>query len=291
MAAHEYSKACKCRGCVAVTKAKRRAGIIATPLALLSAAGVGFIGGPALGSLAGLGGAVIAVGVFVALNPKSEVLKAESADDAVVDDAPAAKSKVGWTIATGLGVVACIGATAAAYIPAYGGLPNSYPYQTIGLIFWFGILGYFIRKRGNQSGGIGWAVGGLAGLIISSGAGFLHGFQSARIRNAEIAAKAEENVTAMNANLPQMIDEHLRLDRVELTNDELRYHLTFVNETAEELTDSETVKAYKTSFAENICASPEMANGLKAGARFRYIFLDKVSSSVPGFTITGADCQ
>jgi len=76
-----------------------------------------------------------------------------------------------------------------------------------------------------------------------------------------------------------------------VTNDELRYHLTFVNETAEELNDSETVKAYKTTFAENICASPEMAKGLKAGARFRYIFLDKVSSSVPGFTITGADCQ
>jgi len=80
MASHEYSKTCKCRGCQALSKAKRRAALIAFPLAILVAAIVGFIAGPVLGGFSGVVATVLGFGVYSSLGPKSEVLSPDTND-------------------------------------------------------------------------------------------------------------------------------------------------------------------------------------------------------------------
>ena len=76
MSPHEYAKSCKCRGCVAVRKAKWRAALIALPLMLLAPLAIGFlVGGHPFGSFAGIISAGIGWGIFSAVNPSNEVLK------------------------------------------------------------------------------------------------------------------------------------------------------------------------------------------------------------------------
>jgi len=74
---HEYARSCKCRGCVAVRKAKTRAALFAFPAAGLAGLIIGFSGGRTLGILTGVAAAIIAAGVFTSLNPSEEVLKAD----------------------------------------------------------------------------------------------------------------------------------------------------------------------------------------------------------------------
>ncbi len=80
MAPHEYSKTCKCRGCQAVSKAKRRAALIAVPLAILVAGIVGIIAGPVLGGFTGVVASLLGYGVYSSLSPKSEVLHPDTND-------------------------------------------------------------------------------------------------------------------------------------------------------------------------------------------------------------------
>ena len=85
MAPHEYSKTCKCRGCHAVSKAKRRVALIALPLAILVAGIVGFIAGPVLGGLTGLVASVLGFGIWSRFSPKSEVLSPDTNDPADIN--------------------------------------------------------------------------------------------------------------------------------------------------------------------------------------------------------------
>ncbi len=78
MAAHEYARSCKCRGCVAVRKAKLRAGLWAAPVVVLVWFLTGFFFGHVLGSFTGIVAALLGFGVFQRLNPDKEVLKADS---------------------------------------------------------------------------------------------------------------------------------------------------------------------------------------------------------------------
>lgn len=80
MAPHVYARSCKCRGCVAVRKARIRAGLLTIPAAAVVGALVGWFGGSALGPFTGIAAAIMAVGVFMRLSPSVEVLKDEPED-------------------------------------------------------------------------------------------------------------------------------------------------------------------------------------------------------------------
>jgi len=75
--AHEYAKSCKCRGCIAVSKAKMRAIWLAIPVGMLSVFFIGFFFGKQLGSFTGLAAGAIGLAIWIRLSPSSEVLKDE----------------------------------------------------------------------------------------------------------------------------------------------------------------------------------------------------------------------
>ena len=91
---HEYAKTCKCRGCIAVTKAKRRSFLIPVPLVLIAPFMMGFLFGDALGVFTSLALGAIGAGIFIKLSPSSEVLEpdAESAEIKIIQ-APADSSR------------------------------------------------------------------------------------------------------------------------------------------------------------------------------------------------------
>ena len=299
MTPHEYSKSCKCRGCVAVRKAKRRAAWIAFPVVLLTTASIGFFAGPTLGVITGIASSIIAVAIFTSLSPSSEVLKPDPEDsDGNMAQAPSgntttreAKTHWGWNVAVALGGLAAFGAFFAVFIPAYAGVRPSNPYDSIGIIFWFGLLGYFLRKKCGLSGGRGWLIGGAVGLVVAFGGSFLYGYQKARLQNEADLAEAQEKLATMNAELPQMVDEYLRADRIDFHEDEMQYFLTFVDETAEELAVDETLSEYQEFFVSGLCETVELEESLAAGVGFHYFIVDKNDAPVMEFTITQADCQ
>jgi hypothetical protein len=63
-----------------VFKAKRRAALIAFPVAILVAGIAGVIAGPVLGSLTGVVASALGFGVYSSLSPKSEVLSPDTID-------------------------------------------------------------------------------------------------------------------------------------------------------------------------------------------------------------------
>lgn len=74
MPPHVYAGSCKCRGCVAVRKAKKRAWVYTFITAVVGGAFIGFFFGRDLGGLLGVVIAVLFAGTYAAFSPKSEVL-------------------------------------------------------------------------------------------------------------------------------------------------------------------------------------------------------------------------
>lgn len=74
MPPHVYDSECKCRGCVAVKKAKNRAWGFTFVAVVIGATIFGFFFGDVLGGLLGIVIAAFAAGTYAAFSPKSEVL-------------------------------------------------------------------------------------------------------------------------------------------------------------------------------------------------------------------------
>jgi len=219
----------------------------------------------------------------------TEETQNESSSDSNRPEKP--KVSRGWTVAVALGVVAVIGAFAANLIPAYAGAKSTSPYALLGAIFWAGLLGYFIRKQQGLSGGRGWLIGGAVGLVVAFGSSFLYGYQKARLQNEADLAEVHEKLATMNVDLPQMVDEYIRADRIEFNENEMQYFLTFVDETADELESNDTLSEYRVFFVSGLCETVELEESLAAGLGFHYFFVDKNDAPVMEFTVTQADCQ
>lgn len=199
-------------------------------------------------------------------------------------------SRVG-TFAVVLGTVAVIGAFAANLIPAYAGVKSTNPYDLMGAIFWAGLLGYLVRRKRGLSGGYGWLIGGVIGFMVFLGSSVLYGYQKAQLENEANMLSAQENIATANEQLPQMIDDGLRADRVSVDETGWQSFLTFTDVTADELDPNLVRREYKDYFASVVCETLEIEDARVAGAVFTYYFVDKNSNPVVDFTVREADCQ
>jgi hypothetical protein len=197
----------------------------------------------------------------------------------------------GWTVAVALGVLAVVGNFATTFILASAG---KYSASNIGAghaeIFWYGLLGYLIRKRQRQSGGYGWVVGGAIGLVVFLGGSMFSAFQNVRMEQESIIAAAQANIAAMNEQLPAMVDDSVRADRVSLDEAGMHFFLTMVDAVAGEMDIDAARVNYMDLYNSLVCESEGAKESLEAGAIMNYHFVDKNDNLVLEFQINRSSC-
>ena len=201
------------------------------------------------------------------------------------------QKSTGWSVAVAIGVIMVIGITAAELIPAFAGVKNSAQFHTFNTIVVFGLLGFFLRKQKGLSGGIGWLVGGLVGLVVTFGGSFIQGYQKARLANEAELQAAHENMATINADLPQMVTDEVRADRVDFNETEMVFYLTFVDAIADELDLDQVREEYRGMYVSVLCDTEETQGIVDVGADFHYYFVDKSGDPVMDFVLNQSDCQ
>lgn len=97
-------------------------------------------------------------------------------------------------------------------------------------------------------------------------------------------------ITDMNKDLPQYVDEETRLDNVQIEGNTIVYKYTLVNYSNYELSDSSIDSMY-TLVKDNLCSSEDFRPALNQGYTANFTYLDKDGVKWKSFTVSKSDCN
>lgn len=191
----------------------------------------------------------------------------------------------------GFVLVGLIGMYAAMIIPAVAGISPRADQTMLGAMFWTGCFWYLMNKQAGRSSVAGWFLGFLVGFIVYLGVAMLAGYQRGLAANEVNLAIVEDQIAVMNRDLPQMVDDDLRADRIAWGDDGYQYFLSFPNFAVSELDVESTSNDYREYFTEYNCSTPELETALSEGLTLHYFLSDKDGVQVTDFILSNADCN
>lgn len=128
---------------------------------------------------------------------------------------------------------------------------------------------------------------GLAGLVVAG----LVSAHKARTVSAGDLQSIREGVASINATLPQMVRDDLRVDRVAFDGAEVQYFATYVASTVDDI-DLEAAPIETGKYFGTLdCGAPEVRQALADGMRFHYFVVDMNNTPVVDFVVTSANCR
>ena len=95
----------------------------------------------------------------------------------------------------------------------------------------------------------------------------------------------------MNENLPAMIDEITRLDRVTGENLTLTYTYTLVGFSKEEISADALVSEIKPGMLSNYCTSPNMTELKDNHVKLQAKYLDESGQLITQFYVSSSECE
>lgn len=205
----------------------------------------------------------------------------------------------GWVWATWVWAVLAGGL---ASIGVLVGLSTKYLTQWHVLLPWIVLLlSALVRPKYAMPwmrGGIVRIAGGVIGLLVVSGlvANTIH--QQVSSERDVFLEPLKEIIAEANQQLPQMMNEELRLDRVSIEVGDYHQLFTFPYDTVASLESDPGLDFvrdhYAEVFSEMICELPlcqtRLADGQDCSGTYRYTFLDMNGKQVLTFSLDGADC-
>jgi len=150
-----------------------------------------------------------------------------------------------------------------------------------------------------KSGGTGWVLAGVVGLLVCFGASVFSIHKMVATERNAFLEPLKRKIAATNQQLPQMVNEELRLDHVSVDNGGYHQFLTFPQYTVAELESDpglDFVHDYYAEFYTSlICTMPickqHLSEGLACSGKFRYELVDMNGEAVISFSLNGSDCQ
>ncbi len=100
-----------------------------------------------------------------------------------------------------------------------------------------------------------------------------------------------EQAQVMNEDLPIMVDEISRLDRVTYSSRVFREHYTIVGVTLDETRIESNPDAVQQFFISNACNHEPSRNAMEEGVEFAYEFRSEDGSKHTEFSVSSTDCE
>lgn len=184
--------------------------------------------------------------------------------------------------------LAALGHTSASILPLIAGQePTSSPnVRMLGFILWYGLFCMVIMSWRGKKRLIGFLTGSVIGFIFFTLIGVFTGYKKAESR--AIAKVMQES----NANLPIMIDEYTRLDRVELEQKrkEYTYFLSVVDLAVSEIDISVLNENFFERAKPQICKNDRHKVFFNEGYSVSYSYYDKDNVYIVSYSIEPDDC-
>lgn len=205
-----------------------------------------------------------------------------------------------WVWAVWVWAVSALGI---ALIGIFIGLNVSFLTQWQVILPWLILLAsLLLRNRFSipwKSGHLGRTIGGVAVFLVSLGVGAssIHQ-QVANERNAYLDP-LKETIAEKNEQLPMMVNDELRLDRIAIELSVYNQYLTFPEYTVSELVSDPGLDYVRDFYAEafmlQICGVPacqsNLAEGKSCKGAFQYNLVDMNGEQVVSFALDGSNCR
>ena len=107
----------------------------------------------------------------------------------------------------------------------------------------------------------------------------------------ELAALIEDTAAQIRPNLPMDLDEHTRLEAVEVIGSALIYRQRLHTVTAEELDLESLAAAFEGIALQSACGSPSAKGLLDAGVTLRFAYVDRNDVTLPHADVTPGVCS
>ena len=150
-----------------------------------------------------------------------------------------------------------------------------------------------------KNGGTGRTVAGIVGVLVcfAVGANSIH--QKVAAERNVFLEPLKETLEATNQQLPKMVNEELRLDRVSVELDGYHQYLTFPQYTAAELKSDPGldyvrdyyVEVYSTLICELPLCQQRLADGGDCRGKYHHELVDMNGELVVSFSLDGSYCQ
>lgn len=104
-------------------------------------------------------------------------------------------------------------------------------------------------------------------------------------------AALQSEISLSNKNLPFMVDEQTRLDKMSLNNHNIHYHYTILDLEKSEIDQNFFKVNMHKILAENSCGDAESLELLKEGRKLIFNYNDKNDAFVTDITVENYDCS
>lgn len=140
---------------------------------------------------------------------------------------------------------------------------------------------------------IAMSIGGGVGKLVGREVG--NALTSSKPTQADVEAVIieafRETAETVNAGLPTMLDEEIRLDKATVgPGPRMVYHNTFVGYKSSEIDREWVSTSVKKHVQGNVCASSDMKPSLQQGAVYTYAYYGSDGGKIGDFDIRRTDC-
>ena len=150
-----------------------------------------------------------------------------------------------------------------------------------------------------KKGGASWIITGVAFFLICFAMGVRSIHQNVMAERSLFLDPLQESIAAKNQQLPMMVTDELRLDRIAIERSVYHQYLTFPEYTVSELDTDPGLELVRDYYAEafmlQICDVPQcrqnVAEGMSCDGIFQYNLVDMYGEQVVSFSLDGSDCR